>query len=231
MVSFTSIAQGVTLVAIMVIGSSNAAPVEGATSRTVPHVDDNNVVQYKLPPIINSRTVVKVPLFRGDLNAEAESIQVNSEWFNKHGGNTTLINKRADPETIAGLTMNVPSNAPPVPNPSGSGIVQATAAQITEYRHHAALSATTYCSSVITSGQWTCTNCKQYVPDGKLVVTFNSAVREVGGYVLRSDTRKTIYLAFRGSNNWKNWLVVSIQIHAESLGNLSYFTHVELGLQ
>ncbi|KAI9366338.1 lipase [Pilaira anomala] len=210
MVSFTSITQGVALVAIMMLSVSNAAPLlEEVTTDAVPHVDDSNFVKFDFPPIITTRTApVKQPLFLGDLNAEVESIELNKNWYVKHNGNATLIDKRAtDPETVAGLTMVVPANAPPVVTAASTAIVAATSAQITEFRHHAALSATTYCDSVVMSGLWTCTNCKKYVPDGKLIVTFNSAIREIGGYVLRSDNKKTIYLVFRGSHNWKNWVV------------------------
>lgn len=201
MVSFISIAKGVTL--IMLISVTSAAP---ATS-SVPHIDDGNVVPFTRPAFISTRIVpVKNPAVLGDLNAESKSAKKNKAWFEEHAGNSTLAKSSGSPAYYSGLTMVAPANAPPISTYAAT--VQATAAQITEYRHHAALSASAYCDSVVTSGQWTCTNCKAYIPDGKLIVTFNSAANQLGGYLLRSDVKKTIYLVFRGSSNTQNWITV-----------------------
>ncbi|KAI9366340.1 lipase [Pilaira anomala] len=199
MVSFISIAKGVTL--IMMIGVTSAAP----TASSVPHIDDSNVVPFTRPAFISTRIVpVKNPAVLGDLSAESKSAKKNKAWLDAHASNSTLARTSGSPEYYSGLTMVAPANAPPISTYAAT--VEATAAQITEYRHHAALSASSYCESVVTSGQWTCTDCKAYVPDGKLIVTFNSAANQLGGYLLRSDTKKTIYLVFRGSSNTQNWI-------------------------
>ncbi|KAL9550981.1 hypothetical protein MBANPS3_004483 [Mucor bainieri] len=80
-------------------------------------------------------------------------------------------------------------------------VVIATSAQITEYKKYAALAATAYCRSVVPLNLWTCINCLKYVPDGKLIKTFTSVISDTNGFVLRSDSQKTIYVVFRGTSS------------------------------
>lgn len=217
MVSFTSIAQCVALVSIMMVGSSTAAPAGDSASSSstaaaaAPHTTDNSTtVDFKFPPIISSRTSPAAnPPFLGDLDAETQSMEANKKWFVQHGGNLTAIEKRDSSNTVAGFTLVAPENAPPLRSAKAKAIVNASSAQITEFKHHAAIASTAYCDTVVPAGKWSCTNCLKYVPDGKLIVTFSSKIRDIGGFLLRSDSKKTIYLVFRGTNSFTNWVVVS----------------------
>lgn len=220
MVSFTSIAQCVALVSIMMIGSSTAAPSSSSSATAAaaaPHTTDNSTtVDFKFPPIISSRTSPATnPPFLGDLDAETKSMEANKKWFVQHGGNLTAIEKRDSSNTVAGLTLVAPENAPPLRSANAKAVVNASSAQITEFKQHAAIASTAYCDTVVPAGKWTCTNCLKYVPDGKLIVTFSSTVRDIGGFVLRSDSKKTIYLVFRGTNSFTNWVVVSYIYYLE----------------
>lgn len=88
---------------------TTTAPTTEESSTSVPHIDDSNVVPFTPPPYIPSR-IIRPPKnsdFRGDPNAEAESIEKNMAWFTEHGGDTSKL------ETYSGLTMEVPENAPP----------------------------------------------------------------------------------------------------------------------
>ncbi|GAA5795383.1 hypothetical protein HPULCUR_000739 [Helicostylum pulchrum] len=215
MVSFTSIAQCVALVSIMMVGSSTAAPAGDSASSSstaaaaAPHTTDNSTtVDFKFPPIISSRTSPAAnPPFLGDLDAETQSMEANKKWFVQHGGNLTAIEKRDSSNTVAGFTLVAPENAPPLRSAKAKAIVNASSAQITEFKHHAAIASTAYCDTVVPAGKWSCTNCLKYVPDGKLIVTFSSKIRDIGGFLLRSDSKKTIYLVFRGTNSYTNWVV------------------------
>nr|AGV00787.1 lipase [Mucor endophyticus] len=206
MVSFTTITKGIFLVSITIFfGSSEAAPAAGTKGETssaaAPH---NNATMtassYILPPIIPSRTKPGNPAFKGDVNAEAESIAKNKKWYEDHGGNFKNITKR-DTETVGGMTMDLPANAPPVTTSTGSGVVTASAAQIANFKLYAGIASTAYCRGVVPLGSWTCNNCLKYVPDGKLLVTFSSLLADTNGFVLRSDSQKTIHLVFRGTNS------------------------------
>lgn len=211
MVSFTSITQGVLLVSMIMFSFSEAAPTaRGKSSSVVPHVNSTNVTPFTLPPIISSRAKpVTHPAVTGDLNAEADSIAKNKQWYKEHGGNMTALVKR-DSNTVSGLTLDSPSDAPPVTATSSNTVITATSSQVSTFKFYAGVASTAYCSSVVPSGTWSCANCKTYVPDGQLIVTFNTAVGNIEGYVLRSDSQKTIYVAFRGTSSFQNWVVVSI---------------------
>ncbi|KAG2212653.1 hypothetical protein INT47_000630 [Mucor saturninus] len=215
MVAFTSITQGIFLLSFMMLGISEAAPASSTSSAsTAPHLNGTTADNFTFPPIISSRTQpVSDPVFAGNLNAEAESIEKNKKWFIEHGGNFNNITKR-DSNTVGGMTMDLPENVPPMPaaisisSPSSNSdsgnaasVVSATSAQITKFKFHAALAATAYCRSVVPIGSWNCANCLKYVPDGKLLVTFSSLLADTNGFVLKSDAQKTIHLVFRGTNS------------------------------
>lgn len=186
------------------IGTAEAAPAagsKGATTQAAPHANvTSSDTSFQLPPIITSRTQFGTPTFKGDPNAEAKSIEKNKKWYAEHGGNAKNITKR-DGETVGGMTMDLPPDAPPKTTPAGSGVVTATTAQIEQFKLYAGLSATAYCRGVVPLGKWDCKNCLKYAPDGKLLVTFSSLLADTNGFVLRSDAQKTIHLVFRGTNS------------------------------
>ncbi|KAI8090275.1 lipase [Gilbertella persicaria] len=201
MVSFTSISQSANILILascLLIGSSHAAPVAGNSSanHTVSALDT-------LPPIISSRTqAVKVP--SGNHDVESANIEKNKEWYAAHGG-TYKFDKR-DSSTIAGMTMSTPNDAPPVTLLAAtSGITAATSAQVATFKKYAGIAATAYCDAVTSSKTWTCTQCKAFASDGKVITSFNVGADTVG-FVMRSDADKTIYLAFRGSKTLSNWV-------------------------
>jgi hypothetical protein len=208
MVLFTSITQGVLFISIMMFGFSEAAPASaaGGSNKAIPHINGTTVAPFTLPPIISSRVQPPTTLI-GDTNAESNSIVKNKQWYKEHGGNLTALGKR-DTTTVQGMTLDLPANAPPATTSTGPAIVTATSAQVSNFKFYAGVASTAYCSSVVPNNQWSCSYCKTYVPDGQLVVTFSTAVGNINGYVLRSDSQKTIYLAFRGTSSFRNWIVV-----------------------
>lgn len=208
MVSFTPITRVTALISILLLGLSNAAPVKESNNQIVPHLNATSNARVSLPPFISSRVKpVRSPDFEVNLNSEADTIEKNVKWFVEHGGNARNITKR-EVETVAGMTMELPANAPPAPTTSSSVVVKASTARINELKQYAGLAAIPYCRGVVPLGNWNCKNCLKYVPDGKLIVTFSSLLTDTNGFVLRSDTQKTIYLVFRGTNSIRSAITV-----------------------
>ncbi|KAG2236760.1 hypothetical protein INT48_006944 [Thamnidium elegans] len=205
MVLLTSTAQFflLTIVTLVCVSESTHASVKNVTD-AAPHTNITIVAPIKLPPIISSRVrPVSVPGFKVDLLAETQSISANKQWFEEHGGSYKNLTKRGV-ETVGGLTMDLPENVPPTPQSirsKSSSVYIAGADLQNDLKFHAALSATAYCRGVVPLGRWNCRNCRKYVPDGKLLVTFSSLISDSNGYVLRSDAKETIYLVFRGTNS------------------------------
>ncbi|CAO3637459.1 unnamed protein product [Mucor hiemalis] len=209
MVLYASISKSVLLVSNILFSIVSAAPfTETASSAlySAPHNVAHNL--SSIPPIILSRTQpVTNPENRGNLNAEATSTDKNKKWFSEHGGNLTSIEKRAT-NAVAGMTLVLPANAPPEALTSSSDpVVSATTSQINTFKLFAGVASTAYCSTVIPASGWSCTNCKIYVPDGEVIVTFDTPKYDIAGFILRSDSQKTIYLVFRGSSSLENWVV------------------------
>jgi hypothetical protein len=204
MVSFISISQGVTFLIIascLMAGSSQAAPVSNSTT-----VDGANS-SFVLPPIISDRVIApKVPA--GNHDMEKDAIAKNLEWYKKRVGkaNTT----KRDEETVGGMTLDLPPSVPPAPAVVASdSVYMASTAQIAEFQKYAGIAAAAYCRDVVPGTKWECTQCKKYAPDGKLIKTFSSLVTDTNGFILRSDSQKTIYLVFRGTNSFRNAITVS----------------------
>ncbi|KAI7892786.1 lipase [Mucor mucedo] len=201
MVSFTSITSGIILISVMIIGSSKAAPTAPTAPYIAPHTNATSTASFTLPPIISSRVKpVSNPDFAINLNAEAQNIAKNKKWFEEHGGSYKNVTKRAS-ETVGGMTMDLPTNAPPVNVVPSSTVITASAAQIATFKNFAGIASTAYCRSVVPLGIWSCKNCLKFAPDGKLLVTFSSLLADTNGFVLRSDSQKTIHLVFRGTNS------------------------------
>jgi hypothetical protein len=67
---------------------------------------------------------------------------------------------------------------------------------VTDLKFYTTLAANAYCSTV-QADSWTCAHCS-VVSDGKLVTTFNTPKTNNVGYILQSDSKKAIYIVFRG---------------------------------
>lgn len=87
-------------------------------------------------------------------------------------------------------------------------VVQATSAQIAEYKKYAGVASAAYCRAVVPLNLWTCIECLRNVPDGKLIKSFDTIATDTHGFVLRSDREQTIYLSFRGTNSVQQAIVV-----------------------
>ena len=100
-------------------------------------------------------------------------------------------------KTKYGMAMNAtsgpPSSGKPLKLSSGFG---PNSAVVKDLEFYTSLAAATYCGDV-QGGKWSCKQCKA-VSDGKLVVSFSTSIYNTVGYVLQSDSKKAIYIAFRG---------------------------------
>jgi hypothetical protein len=184
------------------MSSSEAAPV--ASNKTVASYSSNI---FTLPPIISDRVIPpKVPA--GNHNAEKDSIAKNLAWYQEHGGKTNITKR--DGEIVGGMTMDLPADSPPTPAALASdSVYMASTSQIAEFQKYAGIAATAYCRDVVPGTEWDCTQCKKYASDGKLIKTFSSLITDTNGFVLRSDSQKTIYLVFRGTNSIRSAITVS----------------------
>lgn len=216
MVSFTSIAQGIALISILMMASEAAPTAAGSLNARATHT--NSTLEVKpvplsaLPPIIAHRVVpVADPKVTADPTSESKIIAKNRDIFVSNGGNLTHLQRR-DITNVAstGLTYIVPADAPPADFITSGTIVAASTSQIKDYNFLAAVAATTYCDSVVISQKWSCTYCQEYIPDGQVIVAFETSKYKIGGALVRSDDQKTIFVIFRGSSNLENWLAVSI---------------------
>jgi hypothetical protein len=203
MVSFASIPQAVQYLIIascLMMSTSEAAPVAGNRTLT-------DLVSFTLPPIISDRVIApKVPAVNH--NKEKDNIAKNLKWYREHGGKVK-IGKR-DGELVGGMTMDLPADAPPTPpEPAEGSVYIASASEIAEFKKYAGIAATAYCRDVVPGTNWDCTQCQKYAPDGQLIKTFTSLITDTNGFVLRSDSQKTIYLVFRGTNSIRSAITVS----------------------
>lgn len=196
----------------LLLGTAEAAPSsgrKGSALEVAPHANSTAIESsFEFPPIITSRTRFETPSFKGDINAESESIEKNKKWVIEHGGDLNYLAKR-DIETVDGMTLDLPIQVPPKPKPSGSSVVTATSDQKAQFELFAGIASTAYCKSVIFKRKWDCKNCLKYVPDGKLIKVFDTVLDDTNGFVLRSDSQKTIHLVFRGTNSFRSAIVVS----------------------
>lgn len=91
-------------------------------------------------------------------------------------------------------------------------VVQATSAQVAEYKKYAGIAATAYCRTVVPLKFWNCDQCLKQVPDGKLIASYSTLVTDASGFVLRSDNDKVIYVVFRGTNSVRQGIDVCLFI-------------------
>jgi hypothetical protein len=139
----------------------------------------------KTKPSGTSRFSLPSPLPEADQGAEKSSIDHNGPL----------------PKNITtkyGMAMNATSGPKVSHAPLTLASGSQSAVSVEDLEFYTSLAAATYCGDV-QNNNWTCKQCKQ-VPDGKLVVSFDTPNYDTVGYILQSDSKKAIYIAFRGTN-------------------------------
>lgn len=81
---------------------------------------------------------------------------------------------------------------------SADATFSGSSSTVTDLEFYTTLAANAYCSTV-QADSWSCAHCS-VVPDGKLVLTFNTPNTNNVGYILQSDSKKAIYIVFRGKS-------------------------------
>ncbi|KAG2212638.1 hypothetical protein INT47_000614 [Mucor saturninus] len=221
MVYFTSIKKGIFVISMALIGTSHAAPATSDGPSKTLH-SDTNFHNFALPPLISNRTQAVVPHSKTiSLNSETENMLENIEWFQELGINYTGMVQRGDIKTLDKMILDLPANIRAASEQNlqnrlnvnfGDEIVIASPGQIDNHKYYAALAATAYCREVTGLGLWTCENCQKYVPDGQVIFKFNSPIADTTGFILKSDSQKTINLVFRGTNSLRQTITDLILI-------------------
>jgi hypothetical protein len=81
---------------------------------------------------------------------------------------------------------------------NADGTFSGSSSTVTDLEFYTTLAANAYCSGV-QGDSWTCAHCS-VVSDGKLVTVFNTPNTNNVGYILQSDSKKAIYIVFRGKD-------------------------------
>jgi hypothetical protein len=113
--------------------------------------------------------------------------------------------------TKYGMAMNATSGPKAAHAPLTLASGSQSAVSVDDLEFYTSLAAATYCGDV-QDNRWTCKQCKK-VSDGKLVVTFDTPNYDTVGYILQSDSKKAIYIAFRGTNFFFYSLCVCRCVH------------------
>lgn len=92
--------------------------------------------------------------------------------------------------------------------PQQSSTRDATSQEIKDWTYYSHLAASAYCKTVIPMGTWQCTYCTD-LNDLKIIKAFQTAQRDTNVLVARGDNEKTIYVLFRGSQSYQNFVAVS----------------------
>lgn len=93
-----------------------------------------------------------------------------------------------------------------IPKPSSTR--DATSQEIEDWKYYSRLCVSSYCRAVIPLGTWICAYCS-VLNDLEIVKTFNTLVYDTNAMVARGDEEKTIFVVFRGSNSYQNFVAVS----------------------
>lgn len=218
MVSFISIKKGVVVISLALIGTSKATPTNPGETSSILN-NDINPYSSSLPPLIANRTRAVLPHLKTiDLNSETENLLENIEWFQELGINYTSMVQQGDIKTLDKMILDLPANIRAASEQNlqsrlsvnfGDDIVIASPGEITDHKYYAAIAATAYCREVTGLGLWTCENCQKYVPDGQVIFKFSSPIADTTGFILKSDSQKTINLVFRGTNSLRQTITVS----------------------
>ncbi|KAI8066529.1 lipase [Gongronella butleri] len=99
-----------------------------------------------------------------------------------------------DPQTLSATISSAP------------GVSQASTQQVDTVYLRAQLAANAYCRNVVPGNTWSCPNCGA-VSDAKIVKSFQSSLDDTNGYFITSDSLKTIFLSFRGTNSIRSAIV------------------------
>ncbi|KAI9307396.1 lipase [Cunninghamella echinulata] len=109
-------------------------------------------------------------------------------------------------EQEGGFAVELPQNiSKAIPNLAG--VSQASQEQVNSAYFYAELSANAYCKQVTPLGVWLCPHCKTALSDAKIEKTFFSLLADTHGYIVTSASKKTIFLAFRGTNSFRSFFV------------------------
>lgn len=223
MVSFVSISKGTFFVSMMLFGTSLAAPPSSEVPSDVPHNNLEKPSNFTFPPLISNRTRPAPPHLKiAGLRGEVQNMEDNIEWLKQLGLDYPGMIQREEFETVFDLTVDLPANVPAtsakdtlnrLSNNGGNAVIQASPEQINTFEFYAGVASTSYCRSVTGLGNWDCKNCQKYVPDGQLIFTFSSPISDTTGFVLRSDSQRTIHVVFRGTNSIRQTITVSNWFH------------------
>lgn len=195
------------LISTMLIGMANSAYVTKISkfdTKSVPH--NQSISVTKLPPLIPLRTQSYKSYERrsDDTNTETKVIDDNKQLLRGKDENWIPVKNQGNYK-IAGLELSAPSNG----SSKGSPLIKVTPSSVEVLRNLAGVASTSFCPGIYSTGAWSSVNCKKYLPDAKVIVTFATPIYDISGFLLRSDSQKTIYLVFRGSMSPANFLVVS----------------------
>ncbi|KAI7892788.1 lipase [Mucor mucedo] len=196
MVSFVSISTGVFFVSIVLIGTSHAVPPLSEAPSHLSQDSAGNPGNITLPSFIASRTQVS-------------------------GIDYTGMVQRGDIKTLNRMILDLPENIRAASEKNlqsrldanlGNSMILASPSQLTDHKYYAGIAATAYCRAVTGLGLWTCKNCQTFVPDGQMVYRFNTPVHDTTGFILKSDSQKTINLVFRGTNSLRQTILDLVMI-------------------
>ncbi|KAI7892789.1 lipase [Mucor mucedo] len=210
MVSFVSISKGVFFVSMMFIGTSHAAPPSSEVPSDVPQDNSAKHSNFTLPPLITNRTHPAPPHLKvAGVGGEVQNMEDNIEWLKELGFDYPGMIQRQELESVHGMAIDLPAGVPAISAKdtlsrfdNGNDIsIAASPEQINTLAFYAGVTSTSYCRTVTGLGRWDCKNCQKYVPDGQLIFTFSSPISDTTGFVLRSDSQKTIHVVFRGTNS------------------------------
>lgn len=209
MVSFVSITKGIFLLSMMLARSSHAASPSSEIPSDIPLNNLYKPSNFTLPPFISNRTRPAPSHLKINSN-HVQNMAENIEWLKELGIDYPSMLQRGELETLYGMTLDLPANVPMnrLDGNFGDVVITATTTEIETFRYFAAIAATAYCRDVTGIGNWNCKNCKEYVPDGKLIYTFNSLITDTTGFIMRSDSQRTINIVFRGTSSIRQTVTV-----------------------
>lgn len=220
MVSFVSISKGALFVSMMLIRNSYATPPLSGLPSDVSQDSLAVHSNFTLPSLIASRTQAVLPNSKTvGSNSEIEKMSENIEWFQQSGVDYTGMVRRGDIKTLNKMLLDIPEVIYAASEQNlqsrldanfGDSMILASPSQLADHKFYAGIAATAYCREVTGLGLWTCKNCQKYVPDGQIIFKFNTPIADTTGFILRSNSKKTINLVFRGTNSVRQTLIVSM---------------------
>lgn len=219
MVLTVSITKRVFFISMVLIGTSQSTPATFEGFSDIIH-SAFSPSHYNRPPLITNRTqAVPDHLRTAKVKDEAQNMAENIEWLKKLGIDYNGMIQRGDVKNLNSMALELPENVRTASSQLlnnrldvnfGDAMVLASPSEMSIYQYYAAIAATSYCREVTSLGLWTCKNCQKYVPDGQMVLKFNSPIADTTGFIMRSDSQKTIHVVFRGTNSLRQLITVNI---------------------